>query len=403
MSLTSRERMLNAISCQEVDHTPCCFIQFSALEARCRGQLDMAARLLEWGLDAMVQTPPWLLTVPGDTADLRGLPVRFPPEVSIREWSEPPGRGRRYPILHKEYLTPAGELTVEVRKTDDWPYGSHVPFLDDYIIPRAHKPLVAAPEDLEPLRCLLAPPGLEEIEEFHESTRPLRRLAQERGLLVSGGAGVGGDMAGWLCGLQELIVLAQDRPDFVDELMATIAGWNLRRMEVVLDAGVDLWVRRGWYESCDFWSPALYRRHILPHLKREAELAHGGGAKFGYIMTSRVTPLLDMILEAGVDVLIGLDPLMGGTDLKAVKEKVRGRMCLWGGVNAPLTVEQGRAEAVRQAVREALETLSPGGGFILAPVDDVEDPSERAWDNAQAFIRAWREAISPLQKTVAEV
>jgi uroporphyrinogen decarboxylase len=108
-------------------------------------------------------------------------------------------------------------------------------------------------------------------------------------------------------------------------------------------------------------------------------------------MTSGVMPLLDMLLEAGVDVLIGVDPLMGGADLRLMRQKVNGRMCLWGGVNAALTVEKGSPEEVREAVKEALDILAPGHGFILSPVDEVDDPSEHTWNNVQVFIEAWKE------------
>jgi uroporphyrinogen decarboxylase len=293
--------------------------------------------------------------------------------------------------LVKEYATPAGSLTARVSKSDDWPYGNHIPFLDDFIIPRARKPLIASPEDLERLRYLLVPPTDDIIRSFREESRRAKAFAGERNLLVSAGLGVGADMAGWLCGLQNLIYLTADAPAFVEDLMRLIASWNMQRMEVVLDAGIDLWVRRGWYENCDFWSPHLYRQFILPYLKREVELAHSAGIKFGYIMTSGVMPLLDMLLEAGVDVLIGVDPLMGRADLRLMTEKVTGRMCLWGGVNAALTVEKGSPEEVQEAVKQALDILSPGHGFILSPVDEIDDPSEHAWNNVQVFIKAWKE------------
>lgn len=82
-------------------------------------------------------------------------------------------------------------------------------------------------------------------------------------------------------------------------------------MEVVLDTGVELFVRRGWYDLGDIWSPTLYRHFILPSLKRETEMARQAGAKLGYIMTSGQMPLLDILLDSGVDVLIGLDPVRG--------------------------------------------------------------------------------------------
>lgn len=389
MDLSSRDRMLAALACQPVDHPPCCFMQFSALESRCRDQFEMVDRLLAWGLDATVQVPPWLLTMPGDTADLRGLPVRFHPAVQVHERRELEP-GERYPTLVKEYATPAGTLSVRVSQTEDWPYGAHVPFLDDFIIPRARKPLITSAAELDALRYLLVPPGVDEIEQFRDEARRAKEFARERGVLVSGGTGAGADLAGWLCGLQELIYLAVDAPSFVEVLMAFLSAWVQARMEVVLDVGIDLWVRRAWYESSDFWSPRLYRRFILPYLKQEVALAHRRGARFGYIMTSGVMPLMDMILEAGVDVLIGVDPVQGSVDLATLRDKAAGRLCLWGGVNGPLTIERGTPAEVRIAVQEALNTLAPGNGFILSPVDEVDDPSDHTWHNVEVFIEAWR-------------
>jgi uroporphyrinogen-III decarboxylase len=390
---SSRDRMLAALSCQPIDHPPCCFMQFSALESRCRDQFAMVDQLLAWGLAATVQMPPWLLTVGGDSADLRGLPVEFHPEVWVSEARQPePGNG--YATLTKAYHTPTGVLSVEVRQTDDWPYGNHVPFLDDFIIPRARKPLLTSAAGLEPLRYLLMPPSAEVIRQFRADAHAAKEFARDRGVLLSGGTGAGADLAAWLCGLQELIYLTADDPVFVEALMAQLSAWIQSRMEPVLATGIDLWVRRAWYEGTDFWSPRLYRRFILPHLKQEVALAHRHGAKFGYLMTRGAMPLLDMILEAGIDVLIGVDPLRGGADLVAMRAKAAGRLCLWGGVNAALTVERGTAAEVRTAVHTALDALAPAHGFVLAPVDEVDDPSEHTWNNVHAFMAAWREWIA---------
>jgi uroporphyrinogen decarboxylase len=93
------------------------------------------------------------------------------------------------------------------------------------------------------------------------------------------------------------------------------------------------------------------------------------GSKFGYLITASCMPLLEMIAEAGVDVLIGVDPMRW--DLETAEQKIGGKVCLWGGVNGHLTVEQGMASEVRAEVARALQILAPGGGFILSPVDNV--------------------------------
>jgi hypothetical protein len=164
-------------------------------------------------------------------------------------------------------------------------------------------------------------------------------------------------------------------------------------MEVMLDAGVDLFVRRGWYEGADFYSPDMYRRFMMPSLTADVELAHQAGAKFGYVLTTGMMPLLDDLLELGIDVLIGIDPVQGvGTDMAATNAKLSGRVCVWGGVNGFITIERGTEDEVRAAVREALETLSPGGGLILSPVDNVREDDETTRRNVASFVDEWKQA-----------
>jgi len=200
------------------------------------------------------------------------------------------------------------------------------------------------------------------------------------------------DAAGWLYGLQNIIIAAMDEPGFVEEFADLLYDWNRQRMEVFLDVGIDLFIRRGWYEGTDFWSPHLYQKFILPYLKKEIEMTHQAGAKFGYIMTSGSMPLLDMLLESELDILIGIDPIQGkDTDLAVMKQKLEGKICLWGGVNGFITVERGSKAEVKEAVHNAITTLAPGGGFILSPVDNVRDTSEETWENVIAMIEAWKE------------
>ena len=86
-------------------------------------------------------------------------------------------------------------------------------------------------------------------------------------------------------------------------------------------------------------------------------------------------------LEAGIDVLIGLDPVQGAhTDLALTKEKLGRRVCLWGGVSGAVTVERGSEAELRSAVRQAIQTLGPRG-FILSPVDNITVDEPLTWQN----------------------
>lgn len=389
--LTSRWRLLRALDRQDVDHVPCAFMSFSAMRGRVQDAYELVERELEMGLDSWLFIPSSWRNQRPNHPDLRGLPVRFPASVRTDLWVEQVP-GELFPVLHKEYHTPAGTLTTLVRKTDDWPHGNCVPFVDDYQIPRAIKPLVTSRADLDVLRTMLVPPSSQDIAAFGMEVERAKAFRDKHGVLLAGGWGVGADMAAWLCGLENVMLMAIDDPQLLDDLLATIGEWNEQRMRVVLAAGVDLYIRRGWYESSDFWSPALYRRFILPRLKREAELAHEYGVRFGYNMTTGLIPMMDSILESGVDVNLGLDPLQHGEKpLEAARAKLGGRVCLWGGVNGAITVEEGSVDDVRQAVAYALEVMRGVNGFVLSPVDNITEITQNTWRNVDVLIETWKQ------------
>ncbi len=390
-TLTSRERMLRALKHQEPDYTPCAFMSFSAMRGRCQDAYAVCDEELALGLDSWLFIPSSWRNQRPNHPDLRGLPVRLPPAVKTKLWLEHPA-GEQFPLFHKEYHTPAGVLSTVVKKTGDWPHGNFVPFIDDYQIPRAVKPLVSTRADLDVLRTMLQPPSAEDVAAFQAEVQRAKAFCADRGLLLAGGWGVGGDMVGWLCGLEAMMIMAMDDPGLLHDLLDTIGAWNEARMRVVLAAGVDLYIRRGWYEGADFWSPRLYREFLLPQIQRQSALAHEYGALMGYNMTTGALPMLDLIRESGVDALIGLDPLQHGANpLQTARDKLAGKVCLWGGVNGAITVEEGTADDVRGAVFAALDTMRGVNGFILSPVDNITEITPNAWRNVEVLVQAWQQ------------
>jgi hypothetical protein len=368
-------------------------MMFRALREQCRDEYEFLVRQRDLGLDARMQ--------------LDDLPVRFAPEVHVREWVEPGDP----PILTRVYETPAGTLTSAIKQLEGWPYGDRLPLFSDYITPRAVIRPVTEPAHLPALRCLLTAPAVEDKEAFLAEARRRKAFAGEHGVALAGGwrgvrAAAGEDrlLVGenfgtvsvidtlmWLCGGSDPMLWAYDAPEFLHELITILEEWNLARLAVHLEAGPDLVFRRAWYEGTDFWSPPLYRKFILPGLRREVELAHQAGARHAYIISTGMAAIAPLIIEAGVDAVVGVDPGQGrGTDLEQVRQTMGGKVALWGGVNGPLVVEEGTEGDVRRAVEEAFHALGDSGRFILSPVDNVRVDSERSRRNVRAFIATWR-------------
>jgi len=391
--LTSRERMLRTIGHGDVDHTPCCFMSFTALRRRYNEDLAALCRAeREMGLDSMLFIPKAPRPRRPEHPELRGLPVRFDAEVVTTEWREAVGGG--FDILHKTYGTPSGTLSTRVRLSDDWPHGEHIPFVDDFQVPRSIENLVKGEEDLAALQHLLVPPAAEDVAAYRREAEEARAFAEAQGVVLAGGWGVGADMANWLCGMENLMVCTLEKPGFVARLLKMIHAWNLKRMELVLSAPVDIYFRRAWYEGCDFIPRPFFEQSVLPLIRAEADLAHEHGARFCYICSSGTVPLLDLYPASGIDVLVGVDPVQGTyTDMPLMKKKLGGSVCLWGGVSGAITVERGSEPEVRSAVREALATLGPTG-CVLSPVDNITVDAPQTWQNVAVFIDEWKKSTA---------
>jgi hypothetical protein len=368
---------------------------FHNLYNLCGSDGQYVQRQLELGLDACVHV--------GHLNPASHKYGMFHPDVKVREWIEE-REGLRYFCLRLD--TPAGPLTGRVRQRDGWPREGEFSLLNDFVVPRAEEPLVKPERDLEKARYLFGPFKDADIEALREEASRAKAIADERGLLLTGGwkgslgprlyvdPGVMGcDAMAWLSGFEEVMALSITAPEVIREYANIIHEWNMKQIEVYLEVtGAELIIRRGWYETTEFWTPGAYRDIVAPTLGREAELVHQAGRKYGYIITSAFLPVLEDILDAGVDVLIGLDPEEGkGTDLEAVKKMcMKKGAAIWGGVSGAATVERGTAESTEAAVHRALELLGQGGGFILSPVDNVREDTGRAWANTRVFIDTWK-------------
>ena len=408
--MTSRERMLAALNCEKPGQVPCA-IWMPAPEGReFKGWSEHMDWRLEQGVDVVCRIP--------------SLPIRFAEEVTIREWKDRP-EGSPCDVIHREYQTPAGNLTAAAYQSQSWRYGDHMPLYSDYLSSHSVEYLITQPSDLAAFQYLLAPPTDEDIAAYRANAARHKQYAEERDVLlaVSGIAptepdGKGGFLRGcdggtmladvvlWLCG-QEALMWPHDQPEFFRELMHMMGAWNRKRIEIMLEPGVDVIVKRAWYEAAPFYSPATYREFILPEVRTEADLIHQAGAKLEYHVTTGLAPFIDLFVEAGIDFIPGVDPApSSNNDFEAIAQRAAGRIALGGGLSFPEHLEGGTPETVRQAVQRAIGTFGPNGGFILDAVGgDCIRPGEPGYPppkeyyekrkrNARTIIEVWRELLA---------
>jgi uroporphyrinogen decarboxylase len=101
-----------------------------------------------------------------------------------------------------------------------------------------------------------------------------------------------------------------------------------------------------------------------------------------------IWPLLEMIVDSGIDCLDPIDPV-AGMDLAEVKAKYGKRIALKGNVDCAHLMTLGTPEQVAAATREALRIGAPGGGFILSSSNSIHSSVKP--ENYMAMLATLRE------------
>jgi uroporphyrinogen decarboxylase len=190
-------------------------------------------------------------------------------------------------------------------------------------------------------------------------------------------------------GMDEFLVRMVTDPEFVHRAVEVYVGHSIAYIDAFFDAGVDAVMTTDDYS--DNRGPVMgverYREFILPGLARQCEACHARGGYFIKHTDGNVWKILDSFVELGIDGWHGIQPDIG-MDMKLLKERYAGKLCLFGGVNCATLIE---AEPVvaREEVRYAIEQAGPGGGLVIA-TGNVIQPGTRL-ENYRAMRQAVRD------------
>ena len=120
-------------------------------------------------------------------------------------------------------------------------------------------------------------------------------------------------------------------------------------------------------------SPRLYRKFIKPRQRRIFDLIHSlTRAKLVYHTCGTVTAFLHDLIEIGVEVLNPIQVSAAGMDTRLLKKEYGDKLAFWGGIDSISVLRRGSKDDVRAQVRRRIEDLSPGGGYVLGSVHNIQ-------------------------------
>ena len=142
-------------------------------------------------------------------------------------------------------------------------------------------------------------------------------------------------------------------------------------------------------------SPALYREMIKPYHERYFDTIKSHTTAMLHMHScGSIQCFLDDLIEIGVDIINPVQVTARGMDPEKLKTQFGERITFWGGIDSQHILPQGTPEDVRKAVRHAVKVLSPGGGYILSAVHNIQSdvPPENIvamFDEANKLNKTW--------------
>jgi uroporphyrinogen decarboxylase len=176
----------------------------------------------------------------------------------------------------------------------------------------------------------------------------------------------------YLMGYESLLMAIAAEPQLVKALVELSVDVNLAMAKEVASRGVKF-----VYTGDDFagdtgplMSPGHFRTLFSPGLRRVMQGYKALGLFVIKHTDGLLWPIIDMIVDSGIDCLDPIDPI-AGMDLAEVKRKFGARIALKGNVDCSHLMTLGTPEAVTAATRKALREGAPGGGFILSSSNSI--------------------------------
>jgi uroporphyrinogen decarboxylase len=198
-----------------------------------------------------------------------------------------------------------------------------------------------------------------------------------------------------LLGMDRLMLLLYDAPDFIDSVLRCIVDYYSevsRRIFEAARGAIDIFFIGNDFgtQSGPVVSEAVFRRFFLPHLKRLVDLGHEFGLKVMLHCCGGFAPLIPALIGIGLDALQSLQPDARGMEPGGLKRDFGDRIVLNGCIDTHHVLIKGTPELVRRRTREILEVMKPGGGYVASPSHDYLLP-ETPVENVAAMYETIRE------------
>ena len=362
MPMTSRERVLTAISHEQPDRVPLIIGVSNATGIKMKPYRALKEMIGVQAPDNYIYDWPELGTaeIDEDTmhrlhSDARGVLDLEPEKTRKRNRERAP---------HTDCIDSWGSGQTEI-KPGDWFPGIH--------------PLAEA-RTVEELESYPGWPDMSDPSRIAHVRECASRLADENqyAILATPWLLFPFERAIAMQGMEAFLMNMVRSPDFARTLVERIAVYCKQLMERFLKElgdNVDI-IKIGddlGTQNSLIISPKMYREILKPiHADFISFIKARTKAKVLFHSCGDIAPLIEDFIEIGVDIL---NPIQTSgqcmSDLPSLKKRFGKNIVFCGGIDAHRILPFGTVEDVREEVRRVMEILGPGGGCMISAVHTV--------------------------------
>ena len=169
-------------------------------------------------------------------------------------------------------------------------------------------------------------------------------------------------------GFDNYVRLLYEHPDFIEKVTSHHEEFSRALVEKLVEQYnpelIWVWDDLG-YKTGTFISPRHYSKLIYPRMKNFVKLCHKNGIKMILHSCGNLNPVLDKVIDTGIDGLNPIEP-SASMDIFQIKKDYGKQLTLVGNVDTTDLLTRGTPDQVEAQVKKLITSCAPGGGYIMA-------------------------------------
>ncbi len=166
--------------------------------------------------------------------------------------------------------------------------------------------------------------------------------------------------------------LIYDDPGLIEEMLTASTEYFARYVREALKLGFDVFMAGDdvAYKGGLMVNPEHFKKLYRPYAEKIYEPVLSAGIPIIFDCDGNPTEIIDMIIELGCASLFPIDA--NGLDYRQVKKKYGKKLSLYGAIDTDPLIRYS-SDVVRDYVKEVVEVMKEGGGYIAGTVSSVNE------------------------------